>query len=235
MAALGATPDKAALLGATGLLRHLAPDGLRALALHTRIVRYRDRRTIFHKGDPGSSMLVVVGGHVRITSSSASNRGVTLNTIGPGEVLGEIGLLDGEPRSCDAVASGDVELLVLDRRDFVPFLERHHDVCLRLMGVLCQRLRQTTDQVEDLVFLDHTARLAKTLLRLARAGGSGAGAPLVVGPLTQGDLGAVAGMRREFVNRQLRDWQASGVLVREGRRITIADPAALQRIAGAHS
>lgn len=225
--------DKVSLLSAHWLLRHLSQSELEGLARHARIERYAPNAVIFWKGDPGTSMMVVVSGSVRIRSFSAQGREVVLNIINPGEVLGEIALLDGKERTADAIAMGPVELLVLARRDFLPFLEHHHEICIRLLTVLCERLRRTSEQVEDLLFLEQPARLAKTLLRLAR---DNASAPHRTGKLcvdiklSQKELGAVAGMRRESVNRQLHEWRNDGIISLRDGLIWIDDTEALERL-----
>ena len=226
--------DKPALLSRNWLLGHLSDDELNKLAHYARFQRFQHKDVIFRKGDPGQSMLVVVRGCVRITSYSTSGKEVVLNIINPNDIVGEIALLDGEMRTADAVAIGDVELLVLSRRDFLPFLERHSDVSIKLLTLLCQRLRKTSDQVEDLVFLDQPARLAKTLLRLAECNETGANRPgksCVDLKLTQSEIGALAGLRREAVNRQLHQWCADGIVSLERGQIWIEQLDALENIA----
>ena len=223
--------DKVSLLSAHWLLQHLSQDELKTLAQHARVEKHAPNKVIFWKGDPGHSMMVVIQGRVRIRSYSAQGKEVILNIINPGEVLGEIALLDGKERTADAIAMGKVEVLVLARRDFLPFLERNQKACIRLLTVLCDRLRRTSEQVEDLLFLEQPARLAKTLLRLARENEHGLeteGALCVDLKLSQKELGAVAGMRRESVNRHLQEWRADGLITLKDGLIWINDPDALE-------
>ena len=98
--------------------------------------------SIFQKGDEGSSMMAVLAGRVRVSSVSVEGREITLNVIDPGEVFGEIALLDGKPRSADCTAIEETMLLVLERRHFLPFLQRHESLYLRLIAVLCDKLAQ---------------------------------------------------------------------------------------------
>ena len=226
--------DKPAWLSRSWLLGSLSDEDLDKLARYARFRSFRHKDVIFRQGDPGPSMLVVVRGCIRITSHSTSGKEVVLNIINPGEIVGEIALLDGEMRTADAIAIGDVELLELSRREFLPFLERHSDVCINLLTLLCQRLRRTSDQVEDLVFLEQPARLAKTLLRLAECNKTGANRPTqscVDLRLSQAEIGALAGLRREAVNRQLHQWCAEGILSLERGRIWIEQPRVLEEIA----
>src|SRR3546814_472595 len=163
----------------------------------------------------------------------SEGREIILNIIHPGEVFGEIALLDGKERTADATAIEVCELLILERRDFVPFLERHPDICLRLIAVLCERLRRTTEQVEDVLFLDLQARLAKTLLHLADAHGqpSPKGIALAV-KLSQRDLANMIGASRESVNRQLSLWEDDGLISRDRGAITIVDSPGLHLLIG---
>ena len=98
-------------------------------------------------------MMVVVRGRVKVCSHSEDGKELVLNLINPGEVVGEIALLDGADRTADAVTLTETELLVLERRDFVPFLQRHPDACMRLFAVLCERLRKTSELLEEALFL----------------------------------------------------------------------------------
>ena len=93
---------------------------------------------IFQRGDNGSSMMAVLRGRVRISTVSGEGKEVTLNVINPGEIFGEIALLDGKPRSADATAIEDTLLLVVERRHFLPFLRQNEDLFLRLLAVLCR-------------------------------------------------------------------------------------------------
>ena len=226
--------DKPALLARHWLLEHLSGEELDKLARYARFRSFQHKDVIFRKGDAGQSMLVVVEGRVRITNQSTSGKEVVLNIINPSEIVGEIALLDGEMRTADAIAIGDVELLELARRDFLPFLEHHSGVCIKLLAMLCKRLRKTSDQVEDFVFLEPPARLAKTLLRLAECNEPGANRsdkPCVDVRLSQTELGALAGLRREAVNRQLHQWCDEGIVSLERSRIWIEQPGALEEIA----
>ena len=115
--------------------------------------------------------MIVLRGRVRISSISLAGKEIVLNIINAGEIVGEIATLDGGERSGDAVAMSDCELLVLNRRDFMPFLENHADICLMLIKILCQRLRHTSEQVEDLSFRHLEGRIAKALLQLSQRTG----------------------------------------------------------------
>jgi CRP/FNR family transcriptional regulator, cyclic AMP receptor protein len=228
--------DRAAMrriLERHSLVGKLTPAEIEQLLAHARVESYRARQEIFRKGSPGLGMLAVLKGQVRISSIGPDGNQIVLNVINEGEVFGEIALLDGKERTADAVAMTACELLALDRRDFVPFLRANPDVALRLMSVLCERLRRTTEQYEDMIFLDAPSRLAKKLLQLA--GDQPAQAKPAVKPLvtiSQRELGSMIGLSRESINKQLSAWQQDGVIKVEQGSITILDRTALQDCVG---
>src|SRR5580692_5207851 len=134
------------------LFGKLPQADLDALLLHARAERYPSGRAIFAKGSPGRSMMAILKGSVRISTPSPAGPDIVLTILRPGEVFGEIALLDGADRTADARAVSDCELMVLDHRDFIPFLERRADLCLLLLRLLSQRLRQTDQQFEEVMF-----------------------------------------------------------------------------------
>src|ERR1700721_2130971 len=144
--------EKRRLLGGHAVFGQPPSAGPDAVLLHARVERYPAGRAIFAKGSPGRAMMAILKGNVRISTPSPAGPDIVLTILSAGEVFGEIALLDGEDRTADATAIGDCELLVLDHRDFVPFLERRADLCLLLLRLLCQRLRQTDRQVGEDMF-----------------------------------------------------------------------------------
>ncbi len=224
--------EKRELFQRNFLLGRLNSQEIDALLAYTRVERSRAGREIFSKGSPGDSMMAVLKGRVKISSLSPEGKEIVLNIISPGEIFGEIALLDGKERTADATAMDDCELLVLSRRDFLPFLERHADICLLLLSVLCERLRRTSEQLEDVTFRHLQSRLAKTLLRLGRSAGAPKGRALRIDlKLSQRDLANIVGATRESINKHLQLLQRSGVIGRDRGAIVIKDVAALERLA----
>ena len=221
------TVDKREVFQRHALFHPLTPQEIEFLATYSRVEHFAKGTTIFMKGDEGSGLMAPLKGQVRISVTSAEGKEIVLNIVRPGEVFGEIALLDGRPRSADAVTMTDCDVLVLDRREFIPFIKAHPDVALKLIEVLCARLRRTSEQVEDMLFLDLAARLAKTLLRLSRDLKSTTIA------ITQKDLGQMVGLSRESTNKQLRAWERRNwvKLVKGG--VALTDIEALGEIAAA--
>lgn len=214
------------------LLGRLNSQEIDALLAYTRVERYRAGREIFCKGSPGDSLMAVLNGRVKISSLSPEGKEIILNIINPGEIFGEIALLDGKDRTADAAAMTDCELLVVSRRDFMPFLERRADLCLLLLSVLCARLRRTSEQLEDVSFRHLQSRLAKTLLRLGRKTGAPKGRPIQIDlKLSQRDLANIVGGTRESINKHLHVLEKSGAIGLERGAVVIKDVTALERLA----
>jgi CRP/FNR family transcriptional regulator, cyclic AMP receptor protein len=212
------------------LLGKLSRDEIDTLLHYSRVERYPAGREIFAKGSPGQSMMAVLRGTVKISSLSTDGKEIVLNIINQGEIFGEIAMLDGEERTGIATAMTDCELLVLNRRDFMPILERHADICMILLRILCRRLRQTSEQVEDVLFRHLESRIAKALLHLVETiGGKDARGVCLDLHLSQRELGNIAGGSRESVNKILQMWQREGLIELGKGSVLIRDLAAIKR------
>jgi CRP/FNR family cyclic AMP-dependent transcriptional regulator len=222
--------EKRQLFEGHALFGKLPPADLDALLLHARAEHYSGGRVIFSKGSPGRSMMAILKGNVRISAPSPAGPDIVLTILSAGEVFGEIALLDGADRTADATAITDCELLVLDHRDFVPFLERRADLCILLLKLLCQRLRQTDRQFEEAMFGRLDGRIAMTLVRLAHGAPPGDDGGVIL-RITQQELAGMVGAARESVNKQLHVWQKEGVLRLGKRLIEIDDIDALESLA----
>jgi CRP/FNR family transcriptional regulator, cyclic AMP receptor protein len=193
---------------------------------------FHTREELFHEGDPGGSMFIVLSGKVKVSAHSASGKECVLSFAGPGEVLGEITLLDGGDRTATGCAMEDTRVLCLSRSDFLPVLEKNPVAALHIISLLCERLRNTSQLVEDTAFLAAGPRLARALLRLvAQHGAQEDGVWRLSMRLPQSTLGAHVGLMRESVNRQLRAWQEEGVIDSSEDGLTVLDRDHLERIA----
>lgn len=211
-----------ALLREHVLLRHLPEKELDKLGKLAKVKSYDSGQTIFMKGDKARGMMVVLSGGVRIGASSPEGKEVVLNTIHPGEVFGEIALIDGVERTADAVTMEPTELLILDRKDFLPYLENHPDISIRLLQLMCKRIRTTSEQLEDFSFLDLRRRIAKRLLYLADTDYAETDEDgKIVIKITQQDLSAMMGTTREAVNKQLRILIDENVVAQQRGSITL--------------
>lgn len=223
--------DKRGLLADLDLFRKLRADELDRLVAFTRWTRHRARTVLFCKDDPGTNMMVVRDGRIKVCTHGECGKELVLDMFGPGEVFGEIALLDGSSRTADAVAIDDCELLVLDRRDFIPFLLEHPDASVRMLEVLTHRLRRTTQLLEDVAFREGPARLARRFVRLAEFSGRHVDDGIFVDmPLSQQQLGDMVGMTRESINKQLRLWRDQGLIMWKRGYYTITNMDGLSKI-----
>jgi len=219
------------VLAATPLFARLARDELAALADLAGERRVARDAVVMRRGDPDCALLVLVLGRLRVGAASADGREITVGLMEPGAVLGEIALLDGQPRSLDVVAMLDSVLLSVERRDFLPFLRARPDLMLRLMALLCDRLRRNSTAYEDLALAPLAARLARLLLTLADAHGTATPAGVQIRlALSQRDMANQVAATRERVNRQLRQWHEAGVLGGQDGHLVLRQPAALRAL-----
>ena len=214
------------------LLGALTADETRELFKGAPTRRFRASEVVFHKNDPGDGLYGVVRGRILIVAESPDGKELILNKHDAGELFGEIALLDGAGRSATAVASEASELLYLGRDKFVAFMKARPDAMIRIIDLLCARLRRATALVEDSAFLDVSARLAKLVLALLGDQGTLADAKsnrtLTIG---QKDLALMLGVSRERVNRQLTVWCDLGILEQGRGRLVVRDESALERMA----
>jgi len=202
----------------------LAPDALDQLCRYAQPTSLKRGATLFAKGDPGHSLYAVISGTVKISVSSPDGRNAILNLIGAGEVFGEMSVLDGRVRSADAIANTNCEILVIDRRDFLPFVHSQPALAMKFIELLCGRLRWTSDQVEQIILQDLPGRLASALLGLTEKRKLENASRTIA--ITQQEISEMVGMTRESINKQLRAWAARDWLRLEHGAIVVlnADP-----------
>ncbi len=220
------------LLADCALFRKLTPDERSALAARARMRSFKAGDTIFLMGAQHDSMLAVLSGQVKISMTSSEGKEIMLAILNPGEVFGEIAMLDGKPRSADAKALSDCSLAVLERRDVLAALEANPAAWRGFIEVLCSRLRQTDDHLVELALLGLPARLARALLRVIDGQGDKASKVDARGSrLSQHELASLVGATRENVNKCLQEWRRDGIIRMEKRVISIADRGALEALA----
>lgn len=192
--------------------------------------RYAKGEVIFLQGDPGTSLFIVESGRVKITLSSPEGAEVVLARLGPGDYFGELALLDGEPRSADAIAVEPSRLLLLPRDAFLHLLQSDPAFALDLLALVCRRLRQDVAVAQDVAFLDVPARLAKALLQLAESEGRPVAEGVALAtPLTQTELAGLVGATRESVNKALGCYERQGLIRRIQGGIVVLRPDELRR------
>lgn len=213
-------------------------SGLDAASLESvgrgmRARRFRRGEVIFHQGDPGDALFIVMSGAIKIMLPSETGDEAILATLRPGDVFGELALLDGAPRSATAVALEATETLILPRDQFRELLATEPAIRDALLASIAAELRRLTNHVEELHFLDITGRLASRLARLAAESGTAEpdGTVRLKSPLTQGDLAAMIGCTRQSVNKLLGMFTDDGLIRLERDSIVVLDLDALTRAA----
>jgi CRP/FNR family transcriptional regulator, cyclic AMP receptor protein len=224
--------DKGSLLRSHPFFRGLDDQIVKRLIPHALTRHVKKGTLLFRKGDVGTNLYAVCAGAVRVSAPSDQGKDAVFNLIVPGEIFGEIAFLDGGPRSADAKMMESGELMVIERRDFLPLLHDYPELALRLLEVLCGRLRRTSEQVEDIVFLRLKARLAKTLLYLHDHSSSEHPQAIKV---TQREISQLVGISRESANKQLRRWQRQKWVRLEHGGLSILSPVALKRVIAENS
>ena len=227
--ARGFTSSKLSVLRKHPIFCDLEPEALDQLCRYAKHATLKRGATIFSKGDPGTSLIAVVSGTVKISISSAEGRSAILNLIGAGEIFGEVALLDGLARTADATANTNCEIFVIDRRDFIPFVRSQPALAMKLIELLCTRLRWTSDQVEEVILQNLPGRLASALLRLTEKHKLAPGGRAIA--ITQQEISEMVGMTRESINKQLRVWAARNWVRLEHGAIIVLSAAPLQELA----
>ena len=223
--------DKLSVLRQHAIFRDLGSEALDQLCRYAKLTILKRGAPIFSKDDPGNSLYAVISGTVKISISSPEGRNAILNLIGPGEVFGEMSVLDGQSRSADATANTNCEIFVVDRRDFLPFVRSQPALAMKFIELLCTRIRWTSDQVEQIILQDLPGRLASALLGLTEKRRQEPESRTIA--ITQQEISEMVGMTRESINKQLRAWAARGWVRLEHGAIVVLDAASLRELAEA--
>jgi CRP-like cAMP-binding protein len=215
-------PDLAALLGRFELFSELAPETLSALAATGQRRTWGAGGLIFQRGDEGDHMLAITEGRVRLSLGTAQGRELMLRQLGPWEVLGELAIIDGEPRSADATAVEPTTAIVLPRARFLEIAGLRPDLGLAVARHLSRLVRSTNQQMESIARYDLRFRLVRVLLfSLRQVYGERVPAEAVLHlQLSQSDLSAVLGASRPKLNQALQSLIAEGAVRREGTDVT---------------
>lgn len=215
------------VLRGTDLLGSAPAADLEAIAAASRSRAFRRGQVLFTSGDPGTALIVVISGRVKVVVRSADGGELTLTVVAAGGVLGEPGVADGGPRSADAEVVEDCRLLFVPREVVQDLCGRAPSVAQALARSLAGSLRRLTEDTSDLVFLDLPRRVAKVLLSQPR------GADGVIGPkMTQEEFAHRVGGARQSVNAALRGFERRGWIQVRNQAVTVKQAAALSRFAG---
>jgi CRP-like cAMP-binding protein len=226
--------EKQKLLTNNVLFKKIPLDDIDNIVAISTEIHFSNNQIIFQKGDVSDSLLAVLDGKVRISTSSMDGKEIILNTIHPREMFGEIAFIDGRERSATATATGNCTLLSIKRDIFLPFLKNNSDIAIELLMVLCEKLRDTSDRVEAVGLLPVSVGLARLLVRESKKMGKETADGLYLDwKKSQQEIGFEVGTSRESINKQLNNWKKQGLIKLGGQSlsITILDIGALNIIA----
>jgi CRP-like cAMP-binding protein len=208
----------------------LADEDLARVAEVTVPRTFHGGEAVFHEGDESDTCYVVRSGHVRAVREHTDGRTLTLATLGPGDIFGELAIFDDERRSATVEALEETEVIAILGRDMRRLLREHSDIAVKLLAALSRRLRETNERLTRQSFQTVQSRVAAVLAELVAAARSeGAGEADVLITATQSDLAQLAGSSRESASRFLAVLERAGIISQGRGRLTVHDPAALER------
>ena len=215
----------ARLLRQCALFRGVPDSEIEELASRVSPARYRESAVIVPQSAPGEQLLVICSGRVKVAMSNSKGREVTLAVLRPGDVIGEMSVIDGSSRSAEVVALSDVSLLALPREEFLLHLRRSPQTSLNLLGEMANRLRRANENIGSLALQDVEVRLVRMLARLARDEGTlnPDGSLVLRRRPTQQELANMVGSSRETVSRTLAAMARQGLTVTRGRSLLLTE------------
>jgi CRP/FNR family transcriptional regulator, cyclic AMP receptor protein len=219
------------LLKSVPFFANLSQEEADELAEKLVVRRFSPDQIIFHLGDPGGLLYIIISGKVKISRSTPEGQEALLAILGPGDFFGELALLDDSPRSATAEAIEPTETLTLHREQFMAFIDGNPGFAHHVLYTLATRIRHLNNQISDIFFLDLPGRLARTLLHLAEDHGRKVdGGTAIDLSLTQTDLAEMTGATRVSINKALGRFRRAKWVKVEGRRFTILDRKALEKL-----
>lgn len=205
--------EKAGFLDQISLFAGLPPGDLETLSRCVREKRYRKGETLFHLDDPGTALFLIRSGRVKVSLANRDGKEIILRILSPGEFVGEMALLDGQPRSATVTAMENTEVSLLERSDFVRFIRQHPEAALKMLSVMSWRIRRSNDQIGVLAFSDAYGKVAQVLLDLIRdTGRRGEKGVEVLTDLTRQEMASLAGVTRETFTRILKAYENAGII-----------------------
>jgi CRP/FNR family cyclic AMP-dependent transcriptional regulator len=215
---------------AIGFLGALDPGQSEALRGIGTMRRFRKGQALFHQGGASDRVVVLLVGRVKVSTVTDDGKEIVLAFRGPGDLLGELAAIDGQPRSATVEAIEPVEAVAIAAPDFRAYLIAHPEVGVLLLQMLSRRLRDADRIRVEYGAHDTVGRVAARLVELAeRYGEPGDGGVRIGLPLSQEELAGWTGASREAVSKALQTLRGAGWVRTERRRITVLDLEALRR------
>jgi len=224
-------PGTQEFLSSLTLFADLVAEQLEQIALRVQRRTFAMGVTLFHQDMPGTMMYMIESGSVRVISIGRTGQELTLNVLGPGEIFGELSILDGQQRSATAITLAPTVVWLLSQADLKEFMSKYPPVNQAMIQILVERVRATARRLEAMTFQDVLGRLAFELLSLAERSGQSfeEGIEITI-PLTQVELATMVGATRESVNKAVSVLRDRNLVDFDGTRWFLIDPAGMQQI-----
>ena len=228
-----AAPNKLWYLRRIRLFDGISPSEMQEMEKITRMEEVKKRQPLYLPGDPSSSVYLLKQGRVKIANTAPSGKEVTFEILEPGEIFGELDVLEDAPRSTSAEALDDALICVIPRKDFDQYLAMHPNVTLKLTKLIGLRLKKIQSRVEDLVFRDVPARLAHLLSELSKTEGIADKQGIrLKAKLTHQEMANLIACSRETVSTTMGQFRDDGLIQMDGRTITIVNEKGLSKLLG---
>src|ERR687886_439822 len=222
--------DIVRLLAQVPIFEALGADDLRRVADVAVPRHFPAGQVIFREGDASDTCYVVRTGHARAVRENTDGRTIALAHFGPGDIFGELAMFDDERRSATVETLDAVDAVAVAGSDMRRLLREHPDIAVKLVIALGRRLREANERLSRQSFQTVQSRVAVVLLQLVgQAQGEGAAARDVLVKATQAEIAQLAGSSRESASRFLAVLERAGIITQGRGKITVHDPAALQR------
>ena len=214
-----------AALAEIGVFRSLHPQDRQMIASLLKPKSFSANETIFMEGEEGRGMYLIRSGKVKICVNDEQGNELIFTYLSSGNILGEIAILDGLPRSATAIAVTHTNTFYLDRKDFLEFLKTSPQACIDIIVSLCKSLRRVSTHLEEVSFLNVSGRVARNLISMS----AGVGFPSTCA-ISQEELAKVVGASRVMVNKILNSFVELGFIAVARKKITILNERELNRI-----
>ena len=208
------------------------PERLSEALENCRCLRLPGKKEVYRRGEPGKEMCIVLNGGVKVSTLSADGKEIIFDLLSEGDFFGELSLLDGQPRTATVTTLVPSVLVILERDFFMPFLEAHPTIAIRLLHILANRLRAADKFLEEVLFYDSETRLAKRVMALKEIYGKAVGGAVEFElKVSQQEMASLVGITRERVNKHLKKWERADIVRLQQGRLTILNTPLLQKLA----
>lgn len=215
------------------LLARLGDRDREALLSLGTAVTYPTRHPMIRQGEPGHHALLVLAGRVKVVVNTEFGRPVLVAVRGPGELFGEMAVLEGKNRSASVISCHPTTALVIKGNDLIAYMARHPTACLTVVRMVSERLRHSNRRRVEMVVCPARTRVVRVLAEMAQLHGRRTHEGLDIGNLVnQPEIASLAGVALSTVEKALQELQRRQLVRRGGRRIVITDPAGLRQFGG---